>query len=163
MNHFIIKYKLHGMVTRRRRHWVPWRSTKSLFFNITLYTLMHFWLGTQNSITNLNIFFTWISNLTNCWVKVTMFYKKGEFNLTVSALYYMYQRVEFFIHLHSVTFQLKAVITSNANGLWTYFSSLCHEKQVIWTYIIFLNSFLLCFDIFQNSKGGCNPDWINQR
>ena len=46
-----------------------------------------------------------------------MFFKKGEFNLTVSALYYMYQRVEFFLHLCSVTFQLKAVITSNANGL----------------------------------------------
>ena len=46
-NHFIVKYNLYGMVTRRSLHWVPWRSTTSLFFNVTLYTLIHFWLSTK--------------------------------------------------------------------------------------------------------------------
>ena len=32
INHFIIKYKLHGMVTRRSLCWVPWSSTTSFFF-----------------------------------------------------------------------------------------------------------------------------------
>ena len=45
--HFIIENNLYGMLTRRSLRWVPWRSTTSLFFNVTLYTLKHFWLGTQ--------------------------------------------------------------------------------------------------------------------
>ena len=57
INHFIIKYILYGMVTRRSLRGVPWRSTTSLFFNFTLYTLIHFWLGTQKSNTNLNNLF----------------------------------------------------------------------------------------------------------
>ena len=32
LNYFIIKNKLHGIVTRCSRRWVPWRSTTSLFF-----------------------------------------------------------------------------------------------------------------------------------
>ena len=56
INHFIIKYKLQGMVTRRSRRWVPLRSTTSLFFNVTLCSLIHFWLGTQKSISALTIF-----------------------------------------------------------------------------------------------------------
>ena len=44
-------------VTRRSRRWVPWRSTTSLLFNVTLYTLAHFWLSTQKSNINLDIFF----------------------------------------------------------------------------------------------------------
>ena len=47
INHFIIKHKLHGMVTRRSGSWVSWRSATSLFFNIFLY----FWLDTQKSNT----------------------------------------------------------------------------------------------------------------
>ena len=85
INHFIIENNLYGMVTRRSLRWVPWRSTTSLFFNVTLYTLIHFWLGTQKSNTNLNNFFSWISNFTDCWVKLAMFYKKGEFNLNMEA------------------------------------------------------------------------------
>ena len=37
INHFIIKYILYGMVTRRSLFWVPWRSTTSLIFHVTLY------------------------------------------------------------------------------------------------------------------------------
>ena len=40
INHFIIENNLYGMVTRRSLRWVPWRSTTSLFFNVTLYTLV---------------------------------------------------------------------------------------------------------------------------
>ena len=47
INYFIIKYKLHGMVTQSSNRWVPLRFTTSLFFNVTLCTLKHFWLGTQ--------------------------------------------------------------------------------------------------------------------
>ena len=51
INHFIIENNLYGMVVRRSLRWVPWRSTTSLFFNVTLYTLIHFWLGTLKSNT----------------------------------------------------------------------------------------------------------------
>ena len=33
-NHFIIKYKVYGMVTRRNRRLIPWYSTTSLFFDV---------------------------------------------------------------------------------------------------------------------------------
>ena len=81
INHFICKYKLHGMVTRRIRV----MSTMSLIFNVTLYTLLHFLLGTQKLNTILNNLSTCILNLTTCWVISTMFYKKGDFHLTMSA------------------------------------------------------------------------------
>ena len=45
------------MVTRRSRRWVPWRSTTSLFYNVTLYASIHYWLGTQKSHTNFNNLF----------------------------------------------------------------------------------------------------------
>ena len=57
INHYN-KYNSFGIVTRRSLRWVPWRSTSQLFFNVTLYTLIHFWLGTQKSNTNLiHLFF----------------------------------------------------------------------------------------------------------
>ena len=72
INYFIIKYNKYGMVTRCSPCWVQWCSTMSLFFNITSYTLIQFWLSTKKSNTNETIFFAWISNLTICWVKLTM-------------------------------------------------------------------------------------------
>ena len=86
INHFIIENNSYGMVNRRSLRWVPWSSTTSLFINVTLYTLIHFWLGTQKSDTNLNNWFSRISNFTNCWVKLAMFYKKGKFNKHVSII-----------------------------------------------------------------------------
>ena len=57
INHYN-KYNSFGIVTRRSLRWVPWRSTSQLFINVTLYTLIHFWLGTQTSNTNLiHLFF----------------------------------------------------------------------------------------------------------
>ena len=57
INHFIIKYILYGMVTRRSLPWDPWRSTTSLFFHVTLYILIHFGSSTHKSNTNLNNLF----------------------------------------------------------------------------------------------------------
>ena len=58
INHFIIKYILYGMVTRRSLRWVLWRSTTSLFSHVTLYILLHFKSGTQKSNTNvINLFY----------------------------------------------------------------------------------------------------------
>ena len=58
INYFIIENNLYGMVTRRSVRWLLWRYTTSLFFNVTFYTLIHFWLGKQKSNTNLhNLFF----------------------------------------------------------------------------------------------------------
>ena len=47
INHFIIKNKILGTVIQHNRRWVPRRSAASLFFNVTLYSLTHFWLDTQ--------------------------------------------------------------------------------------------------------------------
>ena len=57
IDYFIIENNLYGMVTRRNLRWLLWRYTPSLFFNVTFYTLIHFWLGKQKSNTRLNIFF----------------------------------------------------------------------------------------------------------
>ena len=54
INHLINRYKLHGIVNRRSRRWVPLRSTTSLFFNVTHYTLIHIWLFTQKPNSNFN-------------------------------------------------------------------------------------------------------------
>ena len=57
INHFVIENNLYGMVTRRRAvelRDVPQRHC--FVFNITLFILIHFWLGTQKSNTNLNFF-----------------------------------------------------------------------------------------------------------
>ena len=45
------------MLTRGSLRWVLWRSTTSLFFLVTLYTLIHFWLSTQKLNINLNKIF----------------------------------------------------------------------------------------------------------
>ena len=81
INYFMIKYKVHGMVIRRSRRSVSWRSATSLFYNAFKY----FWLGTQKSTDNLNnlsymniISDDLLSNIDNVL-------QKGEFNLTVSA------------------------------------------------------------------------------
>ena len=42
LNHFFIKYTIHGMATQRNRRWVSWR-----FQRHCLYTLIHFWQGTR--------------------------------------------------------------------------------------------------------------------
>ena len=57
VNHFIIENNLYGMVTRRCLRWVLCRSITSLFFIVTLYTLIHLWLGIQKSYTNFNNLF----------------------------------------------------------------------------------------------------------
>ena len=53
-NHFITKYKVHGIVNRRSRRGVPLCSTTSLVFNVTRYTLIHNWLFTQKPNSDLN-------------------------------------------------------------------------------------------------------------
>ena len=66
INHFIIEYNLYDMVTPRILRWVLWRSTMSLFLNVTLYTLIHLWLGIQKSYTNL--YYELFYNPSNiCW------------------------------------------------------------------------------------------------
>ena len=57
INHFISKYILYGMATRRSLRWFPWRSTTSLFSHVTLYILIHFGSNTQRSKTNFNNLF----------------------------------------------------------------------------------------------------------
>ena len=50
IQHFITKINFYGMITLRSLRWVPWRSTTSLFFIVTLYTLRQFWLSTKKSL-----------------------------------------------------------------------------------------------------------------
>ena len=125
------------MVNQRSLRWVPWRSTTSLFFHVTLNTLIHFWQNTQNSNNNIN------NLLTNCWVKYTMFYKMEilayhichqhnvliELNFTYSHTVNLLGRCKYKINnmtLHSrkVTLQRNAIININENRLLIYFSSL---------------------------------------
>ena len=55
INHFIIKYILYGMVTRRSLRRVPWRSTTLLFSHVTLYILIH--TGVKYQLFYMNIKF----------------------------------------------------------------------------------------------------------
>ena len=81
IDHFIIKYKLDGVVTRRSRCWVLCRSTTSLFFNVTLYTLVLCWLGTQKSNTNLNNGFYTSFRFDKLLSEIDNVLQKGEFKL----------------------------------------------------------------------------------
>ena len=63
----------------------PWRSTTSLFFNVTLYTLLHFWLSTQKSNTNLNDLFYMNIKFDKLLSEIVNVLQKGEFKLTMSA------------------------------------------------------------------------------
>ena len=60
IHHLIIENNLYGMVTRRSLRRVPRRSTTSLFFIGTLYTLRHFWVSTQNMMFKKCSNFHWI-------------------------------------------------------------------------------------------------------
>ena len=64
---------------------VPQRHCFSLLLSILQYTFGYTEGYTEVKYQLKQSFFSWISNLTNCWVKLAMFYKKGEFNLTISA------------------------------------------------------------------------------
>ena len=85
INHFIIKYILYGMVTRRSLRWVPWRSTTSLFCHVTLYILVHFRSSTQKSNTNFNNLFYMNIKFDKLLSEIDNVLQKGEFKLTKSA------------------------------------------------------------------------------
>ena len=61
MNRFILT----GMVTRRSRHWVPWRYIKSLFFNINYSLYFDTQKVHRSQLAAKTFFYTcvWISNL----------------------------------------------------------------------------------------------------
>ena len=82
INNFISENNLYGMVTRRSLRYVPQRH---FFFNATLYTLLHFWLGTQKSHTNLNNLFFMNIKVAELLSEIGNVLQKGEFNLTISA------------------------------------------------------------------------------
>ena len=56
VNHFIIKYILYGR-SPGALCWVPWCSTTSLFFHVTLYISIHFGPSTQSQIPTNNLFY----------------------------------------------------------------------------------------------------------
>ena len=61
-------------------------STTSLFFNITLNTLIHSWLGTQKSNTNLTyLFFFMKIKFDKLLSEIGVVLQKRKFNLTMSA------------------------------------------------------------------------------
>ena len=82
-NHFIIENNLYGMFTRRSLRDVAQRHCFSMILSIFWYTFARY----RKVKYQLKQSFLRISNLTNCWVKLVMFYKKGEFNLTMTAKY----------------------------------------------------------------------------
>ena len=85
INHFIIKYKLNGVVIQRSRILVSWRCTSSLFLVVHLYTLINVWLVTQKSNSNLiNIFYISVE-FDELQSEIYYVLQKREFNLTMSA------------------------------------------------------------------------------
>ena len=65
---------------------VELRSTTSMFFNGTPYTLRHFLLGSQKSNTmHLKHFFSMNIKFDELLSETGNFLQKGEFNLTMSA------------------------------------------------------------------------------
>ena len=140
INNFIIENILYGMVTPRSLRRVLWRSTTSLFFNVTLSTLIHFWLGIQKSYTNFNnLFFSWISNLPNWWVKLAMFYKKmrvklNHISITDSKSSVFPTFTPRHVKRKKTTQWSTARIIDFKHISPLCLSTLCHGKQVIRTY-----------------------------
>ena len=85
--HFIIKYILYGMVTRRSLRWVPWRSTTSLVSHVTLYFLLHSRSSTQKSNTNFNNLFYMNIKFDKPLSEIDNVLQKGELKLTMSTKY----------------------------------------------------------------------------
>ena len=93
--------------------WTPAQSLYSfmkchamIFFNVILH---------RSQIPTKTIFFTWILNLMNCWVKLI-----GEFSLTLSAEYAWKSSI--FPISRNIAEQRYTIIICNTNRLETYFS-----------------------------------------
>ena len=133
--HFIIKYKIHVIVTLRSRGRVPWRLTMILFFNVTFYTLMHF----DN-----------LTSFQNYWFKSSIFFKM-EFCIHNHVNKIQMKQVQFFVN--SRTLHVNVVQWLFAESIDIKYicplclDILCHEKQVICTWLIFLYS----NDVFSKS------------
>ena len=105
-NHFLIKYILYGMVTRRSLRWVPWRSTTSLFSHVILYILIHFRSSTQKSNTNFNNLFYMNIKFDKPLSEIDNVLQKGKFKLTKSAKKNYTESFQFFsifTQLHTTT------------------------------------------------------------
>ena len=140
INHFIIENNLYGIVTRLSLRLVPWRSTTSLFFSVTLYTFILFWLGIQKSNTNLNNLFFMNIKFDEMLSEIGNVFAKKE------TLIYLCQRTtleEFsFSYIRATP---RKTLRNNATKWLTaritdikHFSPLClstlsHGKHVIWT------------------------------
>ena len=85
INHFIIKYILYGIVTRRSLRRVPWRSTTLLLSHVSLYILIHFRSSTQKSNTIFNNLFYMNIKFDKLLSEIDNVLQKGEFKLTKSA------------------------------------------------------------------------------
>ena len=85
INHFIIKYNLYGMVTRRSLRRVPWRSKTSLFSHVILYILIHFRSSTQKSNTNFNNLVYMNIKFDKLLSEIDNVLQKGEFKLAKLA------------------------------------------------------------------------------
>ena len=69
IDHFVIKYILYSMVTRRSLRWYPWRTTTSLFFHV-------------------NLWFEWFDlNIFYCIYTYTKGLNTSSYNLRGSHLY----------------------------------------------------------------------------
>ena len=83
--------------------------------------------------------------MTHCWVKLTMFYKKGEFNFMFQHHTTCIKEFNFsYIYAasrYNITHWLTAMLKGFKHIFPLCLSTLCHKKQVIWTYIIFLYSY----------------------
>ena len=96
--HFIIKYILYGMVTRRSLRSVPWRSTTSLFSQVTLHILIHFRSSTQKSNTNFNNLIYINTKFHNLLSEIDHVLQKEEFKLIAKS-------VQFYLHSRNATNQ----------------------------------------------------------
>ena len=123
INQFIIKYKLHGMVTWHSQCRVPWRSITSLFFNVILNT----WIYT------FSIFkYTEVKGLLN-----NLFHINVKSDNLLSEIYNVIQKRELTNHF---SWLIAMLVGFKHIYVVLLCVSLCAKKQVtcIWTYFIFL-------------------------
>ena len=111
INHLIIEINLYGMVTRRSLREVPQRHCFSMV-NKTIYL-----------------------KLTNCWVKLAMFYKK-ENHISIirlkSSVFPTF--MQHHVKRNNTTQWLTAMLNGFKHISPLCLSTLCHGKQFILTY-----------------------------
>ena len=134
INHLVIKFKLYGFVAVEFRN-VP------LFFNVTRYTLILFWLGTHASKYQFKQFLDEFQIYLTVEWSLQCLTKTDSVNTTCN-----HNKLKefncFYIHArNNLTPSLTTMLIGYKHISFLCLSTWCHGKSEIWTYFTLIYSY----------------------